>query len=130
MRTGMALSKLDQQVLHRVVIIVTDHTGIAIKEGTFRHSVRDITRQLVLGSDFVYTFGDFFKLIFARWGTKKIQEKDAYDILFRLGVELDSTNGLAHDSTLRELRKRIAKEAEEKLDAYLKANSLAVELPG
>ena len=130
-QSGMALSKLDKQTLRRIVIKVVTHTGIGVKEGTFRYSERDIMRQLTFGGDFTYGFGDFFKLLFVRYGTRKsTEDNDKYDILFRLAVELDNVRNLSKDSTLYLARRRIAEETEEILEVYLKESGLAEELAG
>ena len=105
-----------------------NHTGIRVKEGTFRHTVKDITRQLTFGGDFTYGFGDFFKLVFVRCGTKR-SEKDSnkYDILFYLAVELDNATRVGKDDNLYKVRRRIADETEEELEKYLKGSGLAVD---
>jgi hypothetical protein len=129
--SGMTLSKLDKQALRRIVIIVVTHTGIGVKEGTFRYSEKDIARQLAFGGDFTYGFGDFFKLVFIRYGTRKsTEDNDKYDILFRLAVELDNVRNLSKDSSLYLARRRIAEETEEILEVYLKESGLAEELAG
>ncbi len=130
-QSGMVLSKLDKQTLRRIVTIAVTHTGIGIKEGTFRYSEKDIARQLAFGGDFTYGFGDFFKLLFVRYGTRKsTEDNDKYDILFRLAVELDNVKNLSKDSTLYLARLRIADETEEMLEAYLKESGLAEEARG
>jgi len=131
LRTGMKLSKLDKETLRNVVSVVVDHTGIKVNEGTFRYEVRDVTRELSFGGDFVYRFGDFFKLVFVRFGTRRSEEDTGkYDILFYLAVELENKAGMKDDDNLYRERRRIAEEAEEKLENYLKENGLAVELDG
>jgi len=131
LRTGMRLSKLDEQTLYHIVSVVVHHTRIKINEGTFRYQVRDVTRQLSFGGDFVYTFGDFFKLVFVRFGTRRSEEDTGkYDILFYLAVELENKAGMKDDDNLYRERRRIAEEAEERLENYLKENGLAVELDG
>ena len=126
----MKLSKLDKQTLYQIVSVVIHHTGIKVNEGsTFRYQVRDVTRQLSFGGDFVYRFGDFFKLVFVRFGTRRSEEDTGkYEILFYLAVELDNTSGMK-DEELCRARRRIADEAEEKLEEYLKRSGLAIELP-
>ena len=131
LRTGMRLSKLNKQTLYHIVSVVVHHTRIKVNEGTFRYQVRDVTRQLSFGGDFVYTFGDFFKLVFVRFGTRRSEEDTGkYDILFYLAVELENKAGMKDDDNLYRERRRIAEEAEEKLENYLKENGLAVELDG
>lgn len=49
MRSGMILSKLDKQVLRRIVDLFVEHTGIGVNEGTFRYTVKDVARQLAFG---------------------------------------------------------------------------------
>jgi len=127
----MKLSKLDKQTLYQIVSVVIHHTGIKVNEGSaFRYQVRDITRQLSFGGDFVYRFGDFFKLVFVRFGTRRSEEDTGkYEILFYLAVELDNMSGMKDDETLYRERRRIADETEKRLEEYLKRNGLAVELP-
>ena len=127
-RSGMKLSKLDKQALQDIVSLVIRHTGIKVTEDSLRYQARDITRQLSFGGDFTYRFGDLFKLVFVRYGTRR-SEEDAgkYDILFHLAVELDNASGMKDDEVYR-ARRNIADKAEEKLEEYLKNNGLAVEL--
>jgi len=130
LRTGMKLSKLDKQTLRNVIYLVVDHTGIKVNEGTFRYEVRDVTRELSFGGDFVYRFGDFFKLVFVRFGTRRSEEDTGkYDILFYLAVELENKAGMKDDDNLYRERRRIADQTEKRLEEYLKRNGLAVELP-
>jgi hypothetical protein len=127
-RSVMVLSRLDKQVLLRIVALFVNLTGIRIKEGTFRYTVEDVRRQLTFGGDFTYGFGDFFKLVFVRSGTKRSEEDSGtYDILFHLTVELDNANGLKKDDKLYGIRRKIADETEDRLEEYLKENGLAVE---
>ena len=129
MRSGMILSKLDKQVLHRIITLFVNHTGIGVNDGTFRYAVKDVTRQLAFGGDFTYGFGDFFKLVFVRFGTRRSEEEaDKYDTLFHLAVELDNTKNMTKDDNLHKTRKRIADETEGKLEEYLRESGLAIEL--
>ena len=131
MRSGMILSKLDKQVLRRIVDLFVEHTGIGVNEGTFRYTVKDVARQLAFGGDFSYGFGDFFKLVFIRSGTKK-SEKDIgkYDILFHLAVELDNAIGLKKDDKLYVMRRKIAEETEDRIEEYLIEKGLAIQVHG
>lgn len=129
MRSGMILSKLDKQVLSRIVTLVVDHTGIGVTEGTFRYTVKDITRQLAFGGDFTYGFGDFFKLIFIRFGIRRSEEEtDKYDTLFHFAVEMDNMKNVTKEDVLYKTRRRIADEAEDRIEEYLKENGLAIDL--
>jgi hypothetical protein len=122
------LSRLDKQLLRRILALFVNHTGIRLKEGAFRYTEKDIARQLTFGGDFTYGFGDFFKLVFVRSGTKRSsKDSDKYEILFHLAVELDNTIGLSKDDNLYRIRRNIADETEDRLDEYLKENGLAVE---
>ena len=126
-RTRMALSQLDKQALRRILALFLNLTGIRVKEGIFRYTAEDIRRQITFGGDFTYGFGDFFKLIFVRSGTKRSEEDSGkYDILFHLMVELDNANGLSKSDKLYAIRSKIADEAAEKLDEYLKESGLAM----
>lgn len=73
----MVLSHLDKQVLRHLVALFVNLTGIRVKEGIFRYNAEDIRRQLTFGGDFTYGFGDFFKLVFVRSGTKKVKKTRA-----------------------------------------------------
>ena len=127
-QTRMSLSKLDKQVLRQIVALFLNLTGIRVKEGVFRYTAEDIRRQLTFGGDFTYGFGDFFKLLFVRSGTKRSEEDSGkYDILFHFTVELDNAGSLKKGDKLYEMRKRRADEAEEKLDEYLRDKGLAIE---
>ena len=127
----MILSQLDKQALRRIVTLVVKQTGIRVKEGTFKYTVEDVRRQLTFGGDFIYGFGDFFKLVFVRSGTKRSEKEiGKYDILFHLAVELDNTNGLQKDDKLYCIRRKIANEAEDKIEEYLKETGLAEQLQG
>jgi len=128
-RSGMKVSKLDKQALQDIVSLVIRHTGIKVTEDALRYQARDVTRQLSFGGDFTYRFGDFFKLVFVRFGTRRSEEDTGkYEILFYLAVELDNASSMKDDELYRE-RRRIADEAEEKLEEYLKRSGLAIELP-
>ncbi len=129
-RSGMILSQLNKKVLRRIVNLFLEHTGIEVNDGTFRYTAKDIKRQLGFGGDFSYGFGHFFKLVFVRFGTKRSDKgTGGYDILFHLAVELDNMSNTKKDDKLYRVRRRIADEAEGKLEEYLKENGLAMELP-
>ena len=110
MSQTMILSQLDKQLLYRIVSLVVKETGIRAKQGLLRYTVEDIRRQLNFGGDFTYGFGDFFKLVFTRAGTRRNREDSGkFDMLFCLSVELDNANALKKDDKLYDLRKKIAK---------------------
>ena len=121
----MILSQLDKQLLYRIVSLVVKETGIRAKQGLLRYTVEDIRRQLNFGGDFTYGFGDFFKLVFMRAGTRRNREASGkFDTLFCLSVELDNANALKKEDKLYGLRKKIAEEAQAKLEKYLKETGL------
>jgi len=125
----MILSQLDKQALRSIVTLFLKHTGVHARESAIRYTPEDVRRQLTFGGDFIYGFGDIFRLVFVRSGTKR-NEKDGgkYDILFRLAVELDNASGLRKDDELYLLRRKIADETEDRLEEYLKEHDLAIEL--
>jgi hypothetical protein len=59
----MILSQLDKQTLRHIVTLLLKHTGIRVRESSFRYTVEDVRRQLTFGGDFSYGFGEFFKLV-------------------------------------------------------------------
>jgi hypothetical protein len=121
----MILSQLDKGVLRRIMALFVKYTGIRVKEGAFRYTVEDVRKQLTFGGDFTYGFGDFFKLVFVRAGTRKNKEDPGkYDTVFYLSVELDNANGLKKDDKLYGLRRNIAEETQKKLEEYLKETGL------
>jgi len=129
LRIGMKLSKLDKQTLQEIVSVFIYHTGIKVTEGAVRHQAKDITRQLSLGGDFTYRFGDFFRLVFVRHGTRRSEEDSGkYDILFYPAVELENTNGMTKDDKLYVARRKVADETEERLEKYLSDHGIAIEL--
>lgn len=116
----MILAQLDKQTLYRIVSLVVKETGIRTREGLFRYTVEDVKRQLTFGGDFTYGFGDFFKIVFVRAGTRRNKEDfGKYDTLFHLSVELDNVNALKKDDKLYDVRKKIAEETQKKLEDYL-----------
>ena len=116
----MILAQLDKHILHRILTLVVRETGIRTRDGLFRYAVEDIRRQLTFGGDFTYAFGDFFKLVFVRSGTRKNKEDPGkYDTVFYLSVELDNANGLKKGDKLYGLRRAIAEETQKKLEEYL-----------
>ena len=127
-RGEMILSQLDKQTLRSIVTLFLKHTGVHVRESAIRYTPEDVKRQLTFGGDFIYGFGDIFKLVFVRSGTKR-NEKDGgrYDMLFRLAVELDNAGGLRKDAELYLMRRKIADETEDRLEEYLKEHLLAAE---
>jgi hypothetical protein len=125
--TGLVLSKLDRIHLRRILALFINHTGMHTKEGAFRYSAEDIRRRMSFGGDFSYTFGDFFKLEFLRYGIKRNEkDPDTYDTIIHLDVRLDNTNGLRKDDKLYITRVRIAEETNEKIQGYLRESGLGV----
>jgi hypothetical protein len=123
----MILSRLNEEVLRRIVALFVNRTGIRPKEGAFQYTVRDITRELTFGGDFTYRFGDLFKLVFVRDGMKRSEEDSGkYHILFHLEVELDNAIGLRKDDNLHRARRKIADETEDRLEEYLTESGLAI----
>ncbi len=124
----MILSQLDKQTVRHIVTLFLKHTGIRVRESSFRYTAEVVRRQLTFGGDFSYGFGEFFKLVFVRSGTKR-NEKDGgkYDILCRLAVELDNASGLRKDDKLYIIRRKVADETEDRLEEYLKENGLVTE---
>jgi hypothetical protein len=128
-KVGFILSKLDKVHLHRILALTINTTGMRVKEGSFRYSAEDIRRRMSFGGDFTYTFGDFFKLVFVRYGIKRSEkDPDAYDTLIYLDVQLDNANGLRKEDKLYQTRVRIADETNEKLRTYLQDNEVGVKL--
>jgi hypothetical protein len=128
-RTCMILSKLDKLHLHRVLALVINHTGMHPKGNVFRYSAEDIRRRMSFGGDFTYTFGDFFKLVFARHGIKRSErDPDTYDTLVFLEVELDNADGLRKDDKLYAVRVRIAEETNQRIEGYLREAGIGVQL--
>jgi hypothetical protein len=126
----MILSRLDKQVLRAILGLFVNHTVIRLKEGIFRYTAEDVKRQITFGGDFTYRFGDVFRLVFVRSGTKRSdKDPNKYDILFHLEVELDTT-GLSKDNDLHEMRRNIADETEDRLEDYLRESALAIEVRG
>jgi hypothetical protein len=126
---GIVLSKLDKVHLHRMLALFINHTGMRAKGGSIRYSAEDIKRRMSFGGDFTYTFGDFFKLVFVRYGMKRSEkDPDAYDTLIYLEAQLDNLNGLRKDDKLYLARMKMAEEANERIRNYLKENELGVVL--
>jgi hypothetical protein len=118
---------MDKQTLRSIVTLFFKHTGVHVRESALRYTPEEMRRQLTFGGDFVYGFGDIFKLAFVRSGTKRNEKGGKYDVLFRLAVELDNASGLRKDDELYLIRRKTADETEDRLEEYLKEHGLAAE---
>ncbi len=128
-RYGMALSRLDKQVLRKILSLFVHQTNVRVKDGTFRYSAEDIRRQVGRGGDFDYSFGDAFKLVMVRYGTRKSEtDFDRYDTVFYFRVEPENVKDAKKDETFSKVRKETAEKTLQTLEGYLKENSLAIEI--